>query len=72
MLVSKIKEADLTTDLIDKLLFQGLEDTGENADCILVLGSMKAGIYRVPVAVAAFILPRTMMQSAVSPVSSKS
>lgn len=54
MLVSKIKEADLTTDLIDKLLFQGLEDTGENADCILVLGSMKAGIYRVPVAVAAY------------------
>lgn len=51
MLVSKIKEEDLTTQVIDRLLFQGLEDTGENADCIIVLGSIKAAKYRVPVAV---------------------
>ena len=54
MLVSKIKEEDLTQELLDKLLFEGLEDTGENADCILVLGSMKAAQYRVPVAVRAY------------------
>lgn len=51
MLVSKIKEEDLTPQIIDKLLFDGLEDTGENADCIIVLGSIKAAMYRVPVAV---------------------
>ena len=49
MLVSKIKEADLTAEVIDRLLFEGLEDTGETADCILVLGSVKAGKYRIPV-----------------------
>lgn len=51
MWVSKITEKDLSNEIIDKLLFEGLEDTGENADCIIVLGSMKAAKYRVPVAV---------------------
>ena len=54
MLVSQITEKDLTIEVIDKLLFQGLEDTGENADCIIVLGSIKAAKYRVPVAVQAY------------------
>lgn len=54
MLVSKIKEADLTAEVIDRLLFEGLEDTGETADCILVLGSVKAGKYRIPVASDAY------------------
>lgn len=54
MLVSGIKEEDLTREVIDKLLFQDLEDTGEKADCILVLGSTKAAKYRVPVAVDAY------------------
>lgn len=54
MLVSKIKEEDLTIELVDRLLFQGLEDTGESADCIVVLGSGKAAKYRVPVAVDAY------------------
>lgn len=50
MLVSGIKEEDLTLEVIDRLLFQGLEDTGEDADCIIALGSIKASKYRVPVA----------------------
>lgn len=54
MLVSKIKAEDLNFDVVDKLLFQGLKDTGENVDCIIVLGSMKASLYRVPVAVDAY------------------
>ena len=54
MLVSRIKEEDLTIEMVDRLLFQGLEDTGENADCIIVLGSVKAAKYRVPVAVNAY------------------
>ena len=54
MLVSQITENDLTIEVIDKLLFQGLDDTGENADCIIVLVSIKAAKYRVPVAVQAY------------------
>jgi len=54
MLVSKIKEEDLTFETVDRLLFQNLKDTGESADCIIVLGSVKAAQYRVPVAVDAY------------------
>ena len=54
MLVSKITEEDLTLDVVDRLLFQGLADTGEQADCVIVLGSLKAAQYRVPVAVDAY------------------
>lgn len=54
MLASRIKEEDLTADVIDRLLFQGIADTGEKADCIIVLGSVKAAKYRVPVAVDAY------------------
>lgn len=53
MLVSQIQEENLTADVIDRLLFEGLEDTGESADCIIVLGSSTAAKYRVPVAVSA-------------------
>ena len=54
MLVSKITEADLTPEIIDRILFQDITDTGESADCILVLGSAKAAKYRIPVAVQAY------------------
>ena len=54
MWVSKITEEDLTNEIIDRLLFEGIEDSGENADCIIVLGSTKASKYRVPVAVDAY------------------
>lgn len=47
MWISEITEEILTKDLIDRLLFQGMEDTGEEVDCIIVLGSMKASKYRV-------------------------
>lgn len=54
MWVSEITEEMLTKDLIDRLLFQGLEDNGEKVDCIICLGSIKASQYRVPVAVKAY------------------
>ena len=54
MLVSKITEDSLTDGMVDRLLFQGLEDTGESVDCIIVLGSIKAAKYRVPVAIDAY------------------
>lgn len=50
MWVSEITEENLTDDDVDRLLFEGIEDTGENVDCIIVLGSIKASEYRVPVA----------------------
>ena len=54
MLVSEIKEENLSFAIADRMLFQGLEDTGETADCIIVLGSIKAAQYRIPVAVDAY------------------
>ena len=54
MLVSKITEGDLSVETVDRLLFHGIEDTGENADCIIVLGSIRAAKYRVPAAVQAY------------------
>lgn len=59
MFISSIKEGDLSVELVDRLLFQGIEDTGENVDCILVLGSVKAAQYRVPAAVRAYKVGRT-------------
>ena len=59
MLVSSIKSEDLTAAIIDRLLFQGLEDTGEKVDCIIVLGSVKASKYRVPAAVDAYMSGRS-------------
>lgn len=54
MLVSQINPNDLTKEIIDRLLYKDIEDTGESADCILVLGSAKASMYRVPKAVEAY------------------
>ncbi len=54
MWVSKITEENLTNEVMDRLLFEGLEDTGESIDCIIVLGSIKATKYRVPMAVNAY------------------
>ena len=59
MWVSKITEDNLTNDVIDRLLFQGLNDNGVNVDCIIVLGSIKAAKYRVPVAAKAFFAGRS-------------
>ena len=54
MRVSEITEEKLANELIDRLLYEGLEDTGEEVDCIIVLGSTSAVKYRVPIAVKAY------------------
>lgn len=54
MWISELTEDILTDDIIDKVLFDGIEDKGQNADCIIVLGSSKAVQYRVPSAVNAY------------------
>lgn len=59
MWVSKITKADLTKDVIDRLLFEGLNDNGASVDCIIVFGSIKAAEYRVPVAAKAFFSGRS-------------
>lgn len=59
MFVSELREEDLTVDVVDKILFQGIVDSGENVDCAIVLGSNKAAQYRVPVAVEAYKANRT-------------
>lgn len=54
MLVSQLDEERLTDEHIQRLLFEGIADGGQHADCLLVLGSRKATQYRVPVAAAAY------------------
>lgn len=51
MLVSKLRKKDFSNEVVDKILYNGLVYNGESAECALVLGSNKAPIYRVPVAV---------------------
>ena len=50
MLVSQLTEEQLSDEIIQKLLFDGLKDEGSKGDCAIVLGSLKAAQYRVPVA----------------------
>ena len=54
MRISEIDRDHLTDEIIDRVLYEGIEDIGENADCIIVLGSSKASLYRVPVAAKAY------------------
>lgn len=54
MWISELTEDILTDDIIDKVLYDEIEDKGQNADCIIVLGSSKAVQYRVPAAVNAY------------------
>ncbi len=59
MKVSTLKSEDLTNDIVDKILFRGLEDRGDAGDCIMVLGSAKAPRYRVPKAVSIYLDKRS-------------
>ena len=54
MRISEITEEKITDEIVDRVLFEGIQDKGENADCIVVLGSSKAVQYRVPAAVNAY------------------
>lgn len=59
MWVSEITEDNLTEEVVDQLLFEGLCDESGQVDCILVLGSSKAVKNRVPVAVEAYLAGRS-------------
>lgn len=34
MLISELTKDVLTDDIIDRVLFKGIDDTGENVDCM--------------------------------------
>lgn len=50
MFLSQLDEKDLNQALIQKILFDSYENTSEKCDVILILGSKKAHVYKVPVA----------------------
>ena len=51
MKVSTLNYQDLTQDIVDKILFDGIEESPHNADCIMVLGSTGAVRHKIPKAV---------------------
>jgi len=59
MRVSEINEKELTPEIINRLLFDGMEDNGETVDCIIVPGSRRAMVNRVPKAVELYREGRT-------------
>jgi len=54
MRVSSLKKNDLSNNIIDKMLYDGLDDIGNNGDCIMILGSATAPRYRIPKAVSIY------------------
>lgn len=52
--VSKLTSDIITDELVDKVLFEGMDDCHEKVDCIIVLGSIKASQYRIPIAAEAY------------------
>lgn len=54
MLISQLKREALSEESVDRVLYRGLEDGGESADCIIVLGSGKASKYKLPIAFEAY------------------
>ena len=51
MKASQLTKENFTPEIADRLLFSGLEYGGQTADFILVPGSLKAYVYRCPLAV---------------------
>lgn len=54
LFVSELTEDKITDEIIDQLLFDRMEDCNDNVDCIIVLGSIKASQYRIPIAAEAY------------------
>ncbi|WP_027963704.1 YdcF family protein [Halalkalibacillus halophilus] len=51
MHISELDGSKLTDEQRTKLLFHGIKDDGRSGDCIFVVGSSKATVYRLPKAV---------------------
>lgn len=51
MRIEELKYKDITREIVDKVLYENMEYTGETAEIAIVLGSSKATKYRIPMAV---------------------
>ncbi|WP_010274280.1 YdcF family protein [Paenibacillus senegalensis] len=61
MMLSELSLEQVTIDnreLIDRVLFSGIEDDGKNGELLFVFGSTKAVQYRVPLAVELYMAKR--------------
>ena len=64
MWVSKIRKEELTNDVVDRLLFEGLHDNGASVDCIIFsdLPEKKTSAATGTQYFAAFILPKSIIK----------
>lgn len=51
MRISEIDVDQITDEMVDKFIYSGLEYENQHLDVAIILGSSKAGLYRVPYAV---------------------
>lgn len=51
MRISEIDVDQITDEMVDKFIYSGLEYENQHLDVAIILGSLKAGLYRVPYAV---------------------
>lgn len=54
MKVSEVKENQITDELVDKVIYSGLNYENQHLDVAIILGSSKAHLYRVPYAVTEY------------------
>lgn len=54
MKISKLTAEKITDEIVDKVLYEGLDYKNEKIDVSIVLGSSKAHIYRLPYAIDAY------------------
>lgn len=54
MKISELTKGQLTEDIVDKVLYEGIEYKQQSLDVAIVLGSNKAHIYRLPYAVEVY------------------
>lgn len=54
MKISELTKGQLTEDIVDKVLYEGIEYKQQSLDVVIVLGSSKAHIYRLPYVVEVY------------------
>ena len=54
MKISELTKGQLTEDIVDKVLYEGIEYKQQSLDVAIILGSSKAHIYRLPYAVEVY------------------
>lgn len=54
MKISAIKEGQITDEIVDEVIYSGLDYNHQHLDVAIILGSSKAHLYRVPYAVTEY------------------